>query len=214
MGQRLFKQRVAWSPRHREHRLYRPDGLNLHSVGWIGDENWQFFSHADLGQSELTVEVAPELGLEGLSGELGQCDGVHANSGHHLIGGQELFGFCEVVSETGLSHDEWSNVEGSLSAQELDGGVRVSLSNFTSVNGFSDLGLKSVVSIELPNSLEVRLVRNPLAHLVRVLHLVHLDDFRGQLAKSLPLGFEGSSALLSGGVHAEHDLLVLVSTSE
>ena len=99
------------------------DGLNLHSVGWIGDENWQFFSHADLGQSELTVEVAPELRLEGLSGELSQCDGVHADSGHNLIGGQELFGLCEVVSETGLSHDEWSNVESSLSAQELDGGV-------------------------------------------------------------------------------------------
>lgn len=99
------------------------DGFNLHSVGWISDENWQFFSHADLGQSELTVEVAPELGLERFSGELGQWDGVHTDSGHNLIGGQELVSISKVVSEASLSHDVWSNVEGFLSTQEFDGGV-------------------------------------------------------------------------------------------
>ena len=99
------------------------EGLDLHSVGWVSNEEWELLSHLEFGEAILTVEVAPELGLEGLSGELGQCDGVHADSGQNLIGGQELFCFCEVVSETGLSHDEWSNVEGSLSAQEFDGGV-------------------------------------------------------------------------------------------
>jgi hypothetical protein len=103
------------------------DGLNLHSVGRIGDENWKIFSHLDLSQSELTIEVAPELGLVSFSSKVSQCDGVHANGSHDLIGGQEFFGTGKVLSKASLGQDEWSNVKGSLSTQEFDGNIRVTL---------------------------------------------------------------------------------------
>ena len=88
------------------------------------------------------------------------------------------------------------------------------MSQFASVNGICNLGLKSVVSVVLPDSLEVRLVGNPLAHLVRVLHLLHLEYLWSHLAESLPFSFELSSSFLSSGVHAKNNLLVLISTSE
>ena len=48
------------------------NGLNLQSVGWVSDEVWEIFSHLDLSQVELTIEIVPELNLVWLSSQLSQ----------------------------------------------------------------------------------------------------------------------------------------------
>jgi hypothetical protein len=60
----------------------------------------------------------------------------------------------------------------------------------------------------------MRLLGNPLAHLVWVEHLFLLDDLWCHLTKSVPFGLESNSTFLGGGVHAKDNLLILISVSE
>jgi hypothetical protein len=67
------------------------NGLNLQFVGWVGNEVWEIFSHLDLSQVELTIEIVPELDLVWLSSQLGQWNGGHTDGTQDLFGGQVGF---------------------------------------------------------------------------------------------------------------------------
>jgi hypothetical protein len=71
-----------------------------------------------------------------------------------------------------------------------------------------------VLSVVLPHSLEVRLLGNIFHVLVRINDLIFINQFRSNSCDSFPLFFEGLSALLGGGVHAEDELSVLISMCE
>jgi len=71
-----------------------------------------------------------------------------------------------------------------------------------------------VISIVLPNSLEVWLVGNPFTHLMRILEVFHLNDLWSHFVEHSIFSFPLLSSLLSSGVNTEDNLLILISTSE
>jgi hypothetical protein len=190
------------------------EGLNLHSVSWVSDEVWKFLSHLELGQVELSIEVAPELELVWLSSQVGKLDLVHANGGHDLVSGEEALILGKVWSKTLLGENVLGNGQVVSVSNEAGEGGDVSLGDLALSNGVRDGGLESVLSVVLPDSLEMWLVRDPLAHLMWVLEVLHSDDLWAELVKGLVLLSEKLSSLLGGGVDTEDDLLILVSVGE
>ena len=190
------------------------DGFDLHSVGWIGNEIWKLLSHLDLSQVELAVEVVPELDLVWLSSQVVEWDVGHTNGRHNLVGGEESLVLSEIWSKTLLGKNVLGNGDGVLGTNELGEGGGIIGGDLTLSNGVGDGGLESMLSVILPDSLEVWLVRDPLAHLVWVLEVLHSDDLWAELMKGLVLLLELESSLLGGGVNTKDDLLVLISVSE
>ena len=190
------------------------NGLNLHSVGWISDEVWELLSHLDLGEVELSIKVVPELDLIWLSGQVAEWDVGHTNGGHNLIGGKESLIVGKIWSATLLSKNELLNIEPLSTTKELGEGSGVTFGNLALSNGVLDGGLEGVLSVELPDSLEMWLIRDPLTHLMWVLEVLHSDDLWAELMKGLVLFLELDSSLLGGGVDSENNLLVLISVSE
>ena len=166
------------------------DGLDLHSVGWIGDEVWEFFSHLDLGEVELSIKVVPELDLIWLSGQVAEWDVGHTNGGHNLIGGKESLIVGKIWSATLLGKNELLNIEPLSTTKELGEGSGVTFGNLALSNGVLDGGLEGVLSVELPDSLEMWLIRDPLTHLMWVLEVLHSDDLWAELMKGLVLLLE------------------------
>lgn len=113
-----------------------------------------------------------------------------------------------------LSHNVSGNVEVSASSEELNSGSLIGLSNLSSFDGMSNLSSESVISIVLPNSSVVWLVRDPLTHLMRILEVLHLNDLWSHFVKHSILSFPLLSSLLSSGINSEDNLLVLISISE
>jgi len=190
------------------------NGLNLHSVGWVGNEVWKLFSHLDLGEVELSIEVAPELDFIWLSGKVAEWDLSHTNGGHNLIGGEEVLIIGKIWSHSLLGKNVLLNSHVVSGTNELSESGSVTLGDLTFSNGIRDSRLESMLSVVLPNSLEMWLVGNPFAHLMWVLEVLHSDDLWAELMKGLILLLELKSSLLSGGVDTKNDLLVLISVSE
>jgi hypothetical protein len=190
------------------------NGLDLHSVGGIGDEIWKLLSHLDLSQVELAVEVVPELDLVWLSSQVAQWNVGHTDGSHYFVGDKERLILSEIWSKTLLGENKLCHTQAVLVTNELgkDGGIFSG--NFALSNGVLDGDLESVLSEVMPDSLEMWLVRDPLAHLMWVLEVFHSNDLWAELVKSLVLLLEESSSLLSGGVDTEDDLLVLISVCE
>lgn len=69
------------------------------SVGGVSDEKWKLFSHFNLGQTELMVEGAPELGLEGLSGQLRKVH-LEVDGSEDSLGSLETFVVGKFWSKT------------------------------------------------------------------------------------------------------------------
>ena len=87
------------------------DGLNLHSVGWIGDEEWKLLLHANLRKAIDAIKVVPELGLIWLSGLSIDLNLVHTNGLHDSLGTKEALVLGKVWSKTSLGINVLSNVE-------------------------------------------------------------------------------------------------------
>jgi hypothetical protein len=113
-----------------------------------------------------------------------------------------------------LCINEVSNVEVSGTSEEFDSNGSVIFSDLSLLDGMSNLGLESVISIELPNSSVVWLVRDPLTHLMRILEIFHLNDLWSHFVEHSIFCFPLLSSLFSGGVDTKNNLLVLISTSE
>lgn len=190
------------------------DGLDLHSVGGIGDEIWKLLSHLDLSQVELAVEVVPELDLVWLSSQVAQWDFGHTDGGHNLVGGEERLILSEIWSKSLLGENELLNGKVVFGTNELSEGNGIIGGDFALSNGVGDGRLESVLSVVLPDSLEMWLIRDPFSHLMWVLEVLHSNDLWAELMKNLVLLLEESSSLLSGGVDTEDDLLVLISVGE
>jgi len=79
------------------------DSLNLHSVGWVGNQVWKFLSHADFSQIEVPVEVGPELAVESFSGQAACFEVSKSNSGEDSSGGFKSFSADKVWSCTSSS---------------------------------------------------------------------------------------------------------------
>ena len=190
------------------------DGLDLHSVGWIGDEIWELFSHLDLGEVELSIKVVPELDLIWLSGQVAEWDVGHTNGIHNLVGGEERLIVGKIWSASLLGKNVLLNSEVVSSTKEFGEGSGITFGDLALSNGIRDGRLEGMLSVVLPDSLEMWLVRDPLAHLMWVLEVFHSNDLWAELMKGLILLLELDSSLLSGGVDSENNLLVLISVGE
>lgn len=181
------------------------EGLDLHSVGWVSNEEWELLSHLEFGELIYTVEVAPELILERLSSQIGDWDLLHTNGFHDSVGGEEALVVLQVWSQTLLGVAVSGEGDAMLRADEFLGGGSILKSAFTCLSAQIDGPLESVVSVVFPDSLEMWLSRDKLTHFMWQLEVLHLDDLWSKLVKSLILSSVLESALFSGGVDTEND---------
>ena len=191
------------------------DGLDLHSVAGVSDEVRQLLAETNFSEVVGGIEVAPELGLEVLSGERADLNFVHADGSHDAVGSGELLAGGDVGSEAGLGEDEGR--DGKVSAgrsEELSGGSDILSGDGAISNGGLDLLLESMLSEVMPESLEVGLGGDLSAHLMRVQEVFLLDDLGSKRVDILPDGLILGAALLGVGVNAEDDVSVLVGVSE
>lgn len=100
------------------------------------------------------------------------------------------------------------------SAKESLSGLGISSGDRALRNSQLNLLLQGVLSVVFPQSLEVRLSGDLGTHLMREHEIFLLDNLRGEHVDLLPLSLEFSSALFSGGVNTEDDVLGLVGIVE
>jgi len=86
--------------------------------------------------------------------------------------------------------------------------------DLTSLDSVRNLGLKRVISIVSPNSLEMWLFADPLTHLMRILEVFHSNEFWSHFMKSFIFFSKKSSTFLSGSIDTENNLLISISSSK
>jgi hypothetical protein len=191
------------------------EGLNSSTVGGVSHEVGELFLHGVFGELIDDIELVPEGLFVGLSGgvrvefNLAKADGVH-----HADGSLE----ARVRSDVLVVHSACHDVEGvrrmSSGANKLVEGVEIFLGDAAGILSISNGLSHGVVTVVLPDTSEMRLVNSNGIKLVRELHVLHLDDLRGELSKGLVLFAESSSAFFGGGVHSEDNLGLLVGIGE
>jgi hypothetical protein len=90
----------------------------------------------------------------------------------------------------------------------------IAFGNLTFLDKVSETELKGVLSVVLPHSAEVRLLRDEALVLVRVDHILLGDQLGDKLASSFPLLLELLTTLSSGSVNTEDKLVFLISVGE
>lgn len=130
-------------------------GIESSSVAWISNEKWQVSLHALLGQVVHAVELVPELRLEWLSCLKVELNSVQAECVHHTHGGLIALIVSQVVELASLGHDPNVKAWSRLHTDEFLECVSISLANLTSINSLCESKVEGVVSVVLPNTLEV-----------------------------------------------------------
>lgn len=185
--------------------------LNLGLVGGVSHEGGELSGETFFGELEDHIVLVPELlfvGLGGLPVDLnaGEAESLHyAGSGmERLILGELSEGGVEVVSE--------ASTAGEVDVVAEGGGV--GLGDFALLNEVGEPELEHVLSVVLPHSAEVGLLREVSLVLVGVDHILLGDKLGYELACGLPLLLELLTALRGGGVNTEDKLVLLVSMGE
>ena len=189
-------------------------GLDLGKVGGVRNEVGEFLAHAGLGQLEETVELLPELILEGHSGLLGEIHLAKIKGVKNALGGLVAFISLEVGKLAGPGEEEEAESGGASHTNKVGEGSSIRLGDHTGVDSLSESQLEGMLTVVLPHTLEVGLVGGLSGHFVRHDHLVLLDDLGGKLAKSHVLLAEGLGTLRGARVQTKHQFTVLVSVSE
>ena len=111
-------------------------------------------------------------------------------------------------------HDEKAEAGGLGHANKLiELGIIIS-ADCARLHSCCDALLQLVLTVELPHTLEVRLIWESGRHLMGENHVFSLDDLRGEVTKSLVFSLESCGTLRSSSVHAKEDILILVGVSE
>ena len=130
-------------------------GLDLGAIVWIGYEVGQLLAHLRFRQLEHSIEGSPELFLKGLCRAVVEFNGSNAKGVEHSHGGLETFVTFEMGHFAGLGHDVYIDAGLAGHVQELLAVVSVLLGDGTSLNSLSNVLFKHVLSIMLPDSLEM-----------------------------------------------------------
>lgn len=196
-------------------RLLVHHSLNSSSVGGVGDEFREFFVHGLLGEFEDVIKLVPESFFVRLSRSVRlernstEADGVK-NAEGSLVAGVVI----KVIELSSSGH----NVEGvrrmSGHANPFVGDIVIFLRDGSVSHSFSNDLLHLVLTVVLPDTSPMRLVDSGSIVLVRESEVLHLDDLRSELGKSLVLSSELGSSFFSGSVHAENNLRFLISVGE
>lgn len=101
-----------------------------------------------------------------------------------------------------------------LLTNELSKGLSIFRGDLASGDGAINCGSESVLSIVLPDSLEMWFLRDEFSHLMRELEILHSDNLWAEFMKGLIFLLVLKSSLLSGSVNTKNNLLVLISICE
>jgi len=190
------------------------NGLNLGLVVGVGDEQGQVSLHVSFVQVKHTVELLPELFLEGCGGTFVELNGVEAEGAHNSHGGLEASIVLHVVELAGAGHDVNIEGGGAVHANELAESISVFGDDLSSVNKGSEGEAEGVLTVVLPDSLEVGLSGEAGCLLVGEDEVLLLDNLGGELSHGFPLSLEAFATLRGGGINTEVDVLVLVGVGE
>ena len=187
---------------------------NLGEVSRVRDEDGELLAHALLSKLEETVELSPELLLSGGRSLLGELNEAETESLEDLKGGLVASVMLKVCQLASFSEDQQVESGVAGGTNELLESISSSIVDLTRVTGLNELHLEDVITVVLPDTLEVGLVWESRRHLVGKDHVLLLDDLGGELTKSFVLSLESSGALRGSGIQAEHDVGVLVGMGE
>lgn len=188
--------------------------LDLGAVCGVGNKEGKVGLHVLLRQVVHAIELFPELFLERLGRLVIELNSVEAHSGEDAHSCLEASIILQVLHLAVAGHDV--NVEG-RAAVETDESVEslsIGAANTLSVDHLGELQSKGVLTVVLPDASEVGLVRDLSWNFVGENQVLLFDKLWGQLAKSIPLGLEGSATLRGGGVNTEVDVFILVGVCE
>ena len=188
--------------------------MNLGEVAWVADKVRKLLSHLLLGQLVETVELSPELIFDWHSSLLRELDVTEIKGIENTLSGLVSLVTFEMGERAVLGKDEKSERWGVSHADELSESGSIRLRDGTGLDSLSKTELEGVLTVVLPDTLEVRLVWETGRHLVREDHIFLLDDLWSELAKSLILSLESFLAFRGASIKTEHNVLVLVSVSE
>lgn len=143
-----------------------------------------------------------------------ELDGVHTHGGHDAHGGLESSIILHVVELAALGHNVKVEAWGVVQADELAESISILLVDITRVCESSESQVEGVLTIVLPDTLEVWLGADAWCLLVWENEVLLLDELWSEFSKGVPFGLEGFTTFLGGGIDTEVDILVLVSMSE
>ena len=189
-------------------------GLNLGLVSWVRDEVGELLAHGSFRKIVDDVKLLPELLLDGHGSLVRHFDLTETDGTEHSEGGLVAFVTLQVGELAGSGHDEEAEGGGLGHANKLiELGIVISADG-ARLNSGGDALLQLVLTVELPHTLEVRLIWESRRHLMGHDHIFSLDDLGGEVTKSLVLTLECCGTLRGPCVHAKEDVLVLVSVGE
>ena len=188
--------------------------LNLGEVSRVSDEVRKFLAHVGLSHLKETVTLLPEL-LFGRHGskltDLNVAE-IHLIEDTHRS--EESLVALEVSQLSSLGEHEQAERWMVGHAHELSELVCILFIDNAGFDLLDEAQLEDVLAVVLPHALEVRLIGKLGCHLVRHDHVFLFDDLGGKLAKSLVLKLESCGTLRRAGIHAEKNVLILVSVGE
>ena len=188
--------------------------LNLGLVSWVRDEVRELLAHGRLRKIVDDIKLLPELLLDGHGCRVSHFNLAETDSLEHSEGGLVALITLQVGELAGSGHDEEAEGWGLGHANKLiELGIVISADS-ARLNSGGDALLQLVLTVELPHTLEVRLIWESRRHLMGHDHVFSLDDLGGKVAKSLVLTLKGSSTLWGPCVHAKEDILILVGVGE
>lgn len=188
--------------------------LNLSSVGGVSDEDGQLLEHLALAQLHNHVVLIPELLIVGLGALAVNLDGVEAEFLHHTASGLVSGFLLEVRKSAKATVDVLSEGRLVREVNELleEGGIFSRDNTFFDEVGESEL--EHVITVVLPHSSEVRLIRDESLVLMGIDHILLGDELGDELAGGFPLLLELLTALWGSGVNTEHESVFLISLGE
>lgn len=133
------------------------NGLNFGLVVGVGDEQGKVSLHVNLVQVEHTIELFPELFFKGCSGLKVELNGIKAEGAHNSHGSLEASIVLEVVELALACHDVDVESGGTVHANELAESVSILSGDLLSIHKGSEGETESVLTVVLPDSLEVGL---------------------------------------------------------
>jgi hypothetical protein len=185
--------------------------LNLSSVSGISNEVGKFASETFLGELHDNIVLIVgliDVGLSALTVD------VNAGELHGLHHTESAFVVLAGLDETKLGVNEGSERRAAIEVNEAAACSGISLRDLTLFNKVGESHLEHVVSVVLPDSHEVRLVRDEGLVLMGVNHILLGDQLGDKLASGFPLFLELLTTLWGGSVNAENESVLLISVSE
>ena len=189
-------------------------GLNLGLVRWVSDEVRELLAHGSLCKIVDDIKLLPELLLDRHSSLVRDINFAKTDGTEHSESSLVALITLQVSKLARSGHDEKAEARGLGHANKLSELGMIISADCARLHGCCNALLQFVLTIELPHTLEVRLIWESWRLFMGQDHVFPLDNFRGEVAKSLVFLLKCCSTLRSPCIHAKEDILILIGVSE